>query len=423
MSAAPSTRLAVYLVLGATGLLGGLFLGRAEPVVLAAPFLLVALAGLALLERPRLEARVTLDRDRVSEGEVVVVEIEIQAGRPVHWLEVHLELPPGLQLLDSPSWELISQPAGARSLRRTVRCERWGGYVLGAVRLRARDPLGLFVFQSRETEGRPLRVYPGAERLRSMLRPERTQMLAGNEVSRLKGEGIEFADTRTFLPGDRVRGINWRVSARRQQLHVNQMHPERNADVVIFLDTFAEARMAGVSTLDLAVRGAAAIAAHYLGRRDRVGVISFGGTLRWLRLSMGTRQLYRLVEALLDTEVVLSYAWKGLEVIPRGVLPPGAMVVALSPLIDERTVSALLDVSARGHDLSVVEIALEEFVAPGRREVERLAYRLWELDRAALRYRYQSLGVPVAVWHRGQPLQAALEEVTGFRRHAHLARA
>jgi uncharacterized protein (DUF58 family) len=252
--------------------------------------------------------------------------------------------------------------------------------------------------------------------------PARTQALAGNEVSRLKGEGIEFADIRQFVPGDRVRGINWRVSARRQQLHVNQLHPERNADVIIFLDVFAEARQDGVSTLDLAVRGAAAIARHYLQRRDRVGLISFGGTLRWLRPGTGTLQLYRIVESLIDTEIVLSYAWKGLEVIPSRILPPGSLVVALTPLIDERTVVALLDLRRRGHDLSIVALALEDFVRPGAREVERLAYRIWQLDREALRFRYQSLAVPVAVWRPDQPLQGALEEVRSFRRFTRLAR-
>jgi uncharacterized protein (DUF58 family) len=422
LSAAPTSRLPAYLVLGVAFLVAGLVLGRVEPVVLAAPFLVTVLLGLALAERPRLDARVSLDRERLLEGEEVTASIELQTTHPLAWVELDLELSPGVEPVGWQPREAIAVPAGGRTLERRVRCGRWGGYALGALTVLVRDPLGLFAERSRLTEGRPVRVYPRPEALRQAVNPARTQVLAGNEVSRLKGEGIEFADIRQFVPGDRVRGINWRVSARRQQLHVNQLHPERNADVIIFLDVFAEARQDGVSTLDLAVRGAAAIARHYLQRRDRVGLISFGGTLRWLRPGTGTLQLYRIVESLIDTEIVLSYAWKGLEVIPSRILPPGSLVVALTPLIDERTVVALLDLRRRGHDLSIVALALEDFVRPGGREVERLAYRIWQLDREALRFRYQSLAVPVAVWRPDQPLQGALEEVRSFRRFTRLAR-
>jgi uncharacterized protein (DUF58 family) len=422
LSVAPTSRLRGYLVLVAAFLIAGLALGRVEPVVLAAPFGVTVLLGLALAERPRLDARVSLDRERLLEGEEVTIAIELQSGRSLAWVQLDLELPAGIEPVGWPAHEAIAVPAGGRAVERRVRCGRWGGYALGALTVTVRDPLGLFRMRARLTEGRPVRVYPRAEALRQALHPARTQTLAGNEVSRLKGEGIEFADIRQFVPGDRVRAINWRASARRQQLHVNQFHPERNADVIIFLDAFAEARHDGVSTLDLAVRGAAAIARHYLRRRDRVGLISFGGTLRWLRPGTGTLQLYRIVDSLLDTEIVLSYAWKGLEVIPSRILPPGSLVVGLTPLIDERTVVALLDLRRRGHDLSIVEVALEDFVRPGAREVERLAYRIWQLDRQALRFRYQSLAVPVAVWRPDQPLQGALEEVGSFRRYARLAR-
>ena len=150
-----------------------------------------------------------------------------------------------------------------------------------------------------------------------MLRPRETQLFAGNEVSRRKGEGIEFADMRQFAPGDPLKRVNWRASARRDELWVNESHPERNTDVILFLDSFAEARLGSEGTLDLAVRATAALADAYVRRRDRVGLIGFGGILRWLVPGTGLVQLYRIVDALLDTEIVLSYYWKEIDVIPR----------------------------------------------------------------------------------------------------------
>jgi uncharacterized protein (DUF58 family) len=213
------------------------------------------------------------------------------------------------------------------------------------------------------------------------------------------------------------------VTARRQQLHVNDMRPERNADVVIFLDTFSELRDEARSTLTVAVRAATSLAQAYLGRRDRVGLIGFGGTLRWLGPQMGDRQLYRILDALIDTEVVLSYAWKGLEVIPRQTLPPRSLVLALTPLVDERAVAALFDLRGRGHDLTVLEISPIPFIREGRRQTERIAFQLWQMEREVLRGRLLSLGVPVVSWSNGESLQAALAVAAGFRRDARLARA
>ena len=267
-----------------------------------------------------------------------------------------------------------------------------------------------------------LRAYPRPEALPHLLRPAETQLFSGDELSRRKGEGIEFADLRPFAFGDRMRRVNWRVSARRGDLWVNEQHPERNADVVVFLDSFAEARRGAHGTIEPAVRAASALTERYLRRRDRVGLVSFGGTLRWLLPGTGATQLYRIIDALLDTRILLSYAWKSIDIVPVRTLPPQALVIAITPLLDERAVGALLDLRARGFDLAVVEVSPLPFVDPGRGRSRDVAYRLWKLQRDALRAEYAAAGVPVAEWRDGEPLAAPIEEVTAFRRHARLAR-
>jgi len=310
-----------------------------------------------------------------------------------------------------------------RSLEVPIRCERWGAYEVGETVWRAHDRFGMLVFEGTAGEPKPLKVYPGGETLRSLLRPLETQAFAGNQVARSRGEGIEFADLRPFTPGDRVRRVNWRATARRGVPWVNEAHPERDADVVIFLDTFAEARRHDLGTLDLAVRAAGSLAVQYLKEKDRVGLVSFGGVLNWLTTSTGIVQLYRIVDSLLDSEILLSYAWKGIGIIPTRTLPPRALVLALSPLLDERSVTALLDLRARGFDLAVIEVSPLPFVEPGRGEPEQLAYRLWLLRREAMRSRYAALGVPVVEWREDVPLEAVIEGVRGFRRHARVVRA
>src|SRR5207247_4847743 len=131
------------------------------------------------------------------------------------------------------------------------------------------------------------------------------------------------------------RHVNWRASARRGELWVNEYHAERNSDVVIVLDSFSEARRGGRSTLDPALRAASSLVARYLRQKDRVGFVTFGGMLNWLLPSTGTAQMYRIVDSLLDTRIVLNYAWRDIEILPRGTLPPQAIVFALTPLLDD----------------------------------------------------------------------------------------
>ena len=418
-----SPRLAGYASLAGLGLIAGLAAGRVELVALAAPFALAALVGAMLCRVPHTEATLSLDRDRALEGDEAVATIALSSSPGIDRLELLLPLP-GELAAATPNPRALVLPAGdPRTLELPIRCERWGAFRLGPVLLRARDVLGFHAWESEGGEPQPLLVYPSVETLRGLLPPLETQVFVGNQVSRAHGDGIEFADVREWVPGDRVRRINWRASARRRELWVNEQHPERNTDVVLFLDTFAEVRVRGRGTHDLAVRAATSLAHRYLQRKDRVGLVSFGGFLSWLLPTSGTLQLYKIVDSLLQTDIVLTFASREVDVLPPRSLPPKALVIALTPLLDPRSAGALLDLRARGFDLVVVEVSPLEFVQPGPDELSRLSYRIWKLSREARRARYESAGVPVVEWHEGVPLAVPLEEVGAYRRYARPARA
>ena len=422
MTRAFEPKLAWYTALAGAGLLGALAARLPELVIVAAPFALAPAVGVLLARVPEVEAAVALERERVLEEDELDVVVTLEAAGGAERVDVLLELPPGLSLADGANPVSVHlRDRETRELRFRLRCDRWGGYAVGRVFLRARAPFA-FVRWEQTLDGRaPLKVYPREELVRTLLRPYETQVFSGNHVAREKGDGIEFADLRPFVPGDRVRRVNWRASARRGELWVNEHHAERNADVVVFLDSFAELGQPGDSTLDDAVRAAAALVAQYLRQKDRVGFVSFGGTLNWLLPATGATQLYRIVDSMLDTRVALSYAWKNLDVIPRRTLPPRALVVALSPMLDDRGASALLDVRGRGFDLVVIEISPLRFLPAPRDAVAETAERIWRLRREAVRGQFERAGVAVAVWDETRPLAAALEEVTSFRQHARIA--
>jgi uncharacterized protein (DUF58 family) len=424
MTRAVAPKLVAYVALAGAGLVAALALRLQELVVLAAPFAFLPAVSLLLARRPQVDVDLELERDRALESEDLGVKVQLDAETGVDRLEVLLELPRGLDVVDGPNPVAIC--LGSETVRRLelrLCCERWGGYRVGRLFLRARDRFGFTSWEWSVDQRSALKVYPREEFVKDLLRPLETQVFTGNHVSRQKGEGIEFADLRSFVPGDRVRYVNWRASARRGELWVNEHQAERNAEVVLFLDTFTEASRGGESTLDLALRAAASLTARYLQQKDRVGFVTFGGMLNWFLPATGTMQMYRLVDSLIDTQIVHSYAWRDIDVLPRRTLPPKAMVIALTPLLDDRAVGALLDLRARGFDLVVVEISPEPFLPAPSGELASLARRIWTLRRETMRAHFQEAGVPVAVWDDERGLAEGLEEVTTFRRRGRLARA
>jgi uncharacterized protein (DUF58 family) len=311
LRARTTVKLRVYLLLLAAGLVGALITAHPALVALVAPLGLWVAIGLRTgLARtpPELTLRVRGESLHVREGETVEVTVSIATSRDVAWAAFSLDPGPGLRARTGRGRApvQVGTPLRAgewRTLRFPVRAERWGAPAAGRLQARVLDRVGVLALVSEPHELPRLAVMPDVESLRELIDPARLRATVGSRVARGRGEGIEFAEVRGFQAGDAVRRINWRVSARRGSLHVSDRHPELSADVVLLLDTFSEAGDADESTLSLAVRAAAALAGGYLQRRDRVGLVGFGGVLTGIGPGLGAAQLERLVAALLASEV------------------------------------------------------------------------------------------------------------------------
>jgi uncharacterized protein (DUF58 family) len=419
--AIPAAKLRGYAALTAALVWAAIGLHRPELVAVAAPFGLLLAVGLAATVPPRVDVRVQSDEIRALEGGTVTLEPELSTTQTVGALWVQPHAPAGLRLR-SAARVVRLEPDVPAVVAVELGCERWGGHLAGGMTLRAPGPLGLIRFEQVVEASVPVRVYPAVERLRALPRPAATNVGSGNYVTRIRGEGLEFADLRPHVPGDRLRRVNWRVSARRGRLHVNEYHPERNADVVLFLDAFSDTRDGAGGTIDMTVRAAAALATAYLRTRDRVGIVGFGGIMRWVLPSSGTTQVYRILDSVIDTQVVVSYAWRDVAYIPARTLPPHALVVALSPLSDRRMLSALADLRARGIDLAMIDVSPLPFVAAPPGELGELAHRLWRLRRQQVASSFRAMGVPVAEWRHGRPVDEVLAQLQEVRRYARTVR-
>jgi uncharacterized protein (DUF58 family) len=381
------------LTLSLAGAVIALLAGRPEFAGVAAPGLLLLAAGRVQRRPARIVVRVRLSAGRALEGEAVTVEVrsEGHGDRHVRWI-----LHPGAAI--NPGDVTTADGAQARF---TVAAEHWGRRRVGTMSVVVRDPWRL-------AEGHlsvilpVLDFYPGPTNQRTTVVLRRLPTRVGEHPARTAGQGIEFFGVREYLPGDRQRSINWPASTRRGRLQVNTFATERSQDVVLLADATSDVGEPGSSALDLALRGAAAAARAYLEGRDRVGVITYQWSgVSWLAPRLGRRQLDRIIVSMMTSRPLASRAgWaRGASSgrLPRAALPPGALIVVFSPLLDQRFVETLRNMRERGFTMLVVDVLNAEPPARRRNE-DRMTRQIWQMEKEAIRFSLHELGVPVVHW-------------------------
>lgn len=395
------------LTLGLTGLFIAVLARRPEFAGLAAPALVLLAAGRARQQLPRIIVRAKPTTRRAFEDERLAVDVTADGtdDYSVRW-----RLHPGPEIAP-----VGATAADGRQARFVVTPERWGRRQIGKLEVTLRDRWRLA--EGHATMTLPaLDCYPTPARQQTTVVLRRLPNRLGEHPARTSGEGIEFFGVREYVPGDRQRSINWAASTRRGRLQVNTFAAERSQDVVLLVDSTSDVGQPGSSALDLALRGAGAAARAYLEARDRVGVITYQwGGASWLAPGLGRRQVYRIIDSMLASPVLADtggYA-RGASFarLPRAALPPGALVVVFSPLLDQRFVEALRDMRERGFSMLVVDVLNTE--PPARRRTEdRLARRLWRMEQDAIRFSLRELGIPVVHWDGEEPLDLPLASHT-----------
>jgi uncharacterized protein (DUF58 family) len=292
-----------------------------------------------------------------------------------------------------------------------LHCRASGVLDFGVVFFRLWDQAGLWVAESRQEQRTTLLVHPRATPVHIVPTPRETGAPFGIHASRKVGDGTDFADIRRFTAGDRMKRINWAVSLRMRQLHVNQFFVERSAEVILLLDAFSEIGARPDSSLDHCVRAAAGLAMAFLRHHDRVGLLVFGGWVRWTKPSAGPTQYANIVEALARVSIAPSSFLHDLSALRESTLPRHAMILALTPLIDERFSRTVIRLADQGRDVVLLAIRtdeLSEAFVP-RRANHPLVRRIWLLERDERLRELRGHGVRATNWSPSLPIEMALE--------------
>ena len=190
-----------------------------------------------------------------------------------------------------------------------------------------------------------------AQRLELGIARRARHSMTGAHGSRFRGRGMEFAESRIYQPGDDVRSIDWRVTARTGRPHTKLFQEERERPVILLVDLgasmFFGTRTAYKSVL--AAETAALIAWAAMHGGDRVGAL-VAGRSHHLELEpvSGRRGVLRVLRALAalsrqesnDEEQQVKLCDSLLRA--RHVARPGSLLVVISDFYG-------LDEEAAGH--------------------------------------------------------------------------
>ncbi|MGG5872687.1 DUF58 domain-containing protein [Pseudomonas peli] len=176
--------------------------------------------------------------------------------------------------------------------------------------------------------------------------PARRSPLIGLHHSKLRGRGVDFDQVRVYQPGDDVRTIDWRVTARTQEPHTKLFHEERERPIYIMVEQskrlFFGSGLMFKSVL--AAQAASLIGWAALGHNDRIGGLVFGDLEHHeIKPRRSKQSLLQLLSRLAKANQALSNDTQGGRDSfglalrrAREVLRPGSLVVILC---DERTLS------------------------------------------------------------------------------------
>lgn len=134
-------------------------------------------------------------------------------------------------------------------------------------------------------------------------RREATGRFAGNYVSAFRGGGLEFDESRPYVPGDDVRSIDWNATARHGEVFVKQFREERDQTLLFALDVSASMRFTSTraSKAETAAHALALLAAAAGRAGDRTGLVAFDERVRAVvPAARGVAHGFRIVRTALE---------------------------------------------------------------------------------------------------------------------------
>jgi uncharacterized protein (DUF58 family) len=351
----------------------------------------------------RVEYRRSFMPRRAFYGETVTFTMEVtnRKALPLAWLEVVDELPEELVPLSGriiPSVRqrrrhlvnMFSLRWYERVRRRfTLRCDARGYFPLGPARIRSGDIFG-FTVRGKDLERVDyLLVYPRVVPLGSLGLPALTPIGDVRRPRHLLEDATRVAGAREYVPGDPLRRIHWKATAKSGELRAKQYETTTSHRLAIFLnlDTlgrWAEYRGFIRPLLELLMVTAASVANWAVESGHLIGMYANGYLpqgLRWVRIppASGTHTLALILEALAKLFATPVMPLGDLLQLEARTLPLGTTAVVVTAVVDRALMAGIERFRQAGGGVVVVVVGDEQEDVDLRVPVYRVpSVRAWQ---------------------------------------------
>jgi uncharacterized protein (DUF58 family) len=231
-----------------------------------------------------------------------------------------------------------------------------GPWSFGETELLLRSPWRLWRIRRHAGQPSPVKVFPDFRSVQryAILAVDNAVSLLGVRKRQRRGEGLELRQLREYREGDSLRQIDWKATSRRDRVISREYEDERNQQVVFLLDCGFKMRAIddGEAHFDHALNSVLLLTYVAVRQGDAVGLMTLGGSDRWLPPQKGPAAMKSMLDAVYDLETNRThpdFTRAATELMARQ--RRRALVVVVSNLRDEDAdeVSAAVKLMRRRH--------------------------------------------------------------------------
>lgn len=270
--------------------------------------------------------------ERLSNGDENKVGLALKSnyGFTIHTSIIE-ELPYQLQERNFVLQQKLS-PREEKKMHYRVIPKKRGVYNFGKINVYMSSPLQLATKKYTLGEERDIKCYPSFLKLRefNIKAFSNTITPTGSRKIRRIGHSLEFEQIKEYVSGDDIRTLNWKATAKRNQLMVNQYVEEKSQPVYSIIDKGRAMQMHfnNISLLDYAVNATLAISSVVLRKQDKAGMLTFAKELEDLivaeqrnsQMNMISEALYAIKTDFAESDFSLLYATVKRKITNRSLL-------------------------------------------------------------------------------------------------------
>ena len=249
--------------------------------------------------------------ERLSNGDVNKISMKLQNlyAFPAH-VSIIEEIPYQFQKRDF-IFKLILSNIEEKTIHYDLTPRERGVYLFGNINIYASSPLQLATKKYILGEEKEIKCYPSFLKLREFDFKAFTNdaISYGTKKVRRIGHSLEFEQIKEYVSGDDIRSLNWKATAKRNQLMINQYVEEKSQPVYSIIDKGRAMQMHfnNLSLLDYAINATLAISNVILRKQDKAGMLSFSTKLEdWVVAEKRNSQMSLISEALHNVKTEFS---------------------------------------------------------------------------------------------------------------------